>query len=86
MIPDINNFRDFLKAYTQDFENSRVMEKMIPRKFSTEEDIKNITTNLYYTQSHNHLNSLTKSLSEPIWDLLDRGGKRWRPLLSILVA
>ncbi len=27
----------------------------------------------------------TKALSEPIWDLLDRGGKRWRPALMLLV-
>ncbi|EGR30011.1 octaprenyl-diphosphate synthase, putative [Ichthyophthirius multifiliis] len=27
-----------------------------------------------------------KSLSEPIWDLLERGGKRWRPILCILIA
>jgi len=32
------------------------------------------------------LTSLTKSLSEPIWDLLDRGGKRWRPVLCMLIA
>lgn len=39
------------------------MEKIIPRAFKTEEDIRNVTNNLYYTQSHNHLNSLTKSIS-----------------------
>jgi len=29
---------------------------------------------------------LNKGLSNPIWDLLDRGGKRWRPVLAMLVA
>jgi len=29
---------------------------------------------------------LTKSISEPIWDLLDRGGKRWRPALCLLAC
>jgi geranylgeranyl pyrophosphate synthase len=29
---------------------------------------------------------LTKGLSEPIWDLLDRGGKRWRPVLCMIIA
>ncbi len=28
--------------------------------------------------------TLTKSLSEPIWNFLERGGKRWRPSLMIL--
>ncbi|MFA6048390.1 MAG: polyprenyl synthetase family protein [Candidatus Micrarchaeia archaeon] len=27
----------------------------------------------------------TSSLSQPIWDLLDRGGKRWRPAFMLLV-
>jgi geranylgeranyl diphosphate synthase, type I len=33
-----------------------------------------------------HVEACQKALSEPIWDLLDRGGKRWRPVLFILVA
>lgn len=28
--------------------------------------------------------SLTKSISEPVWDFLSRGGKRWRPLLMLV--
>ncbi|MBT3406888.1 polyprenyl synthetase family protein [Candidatus Woesearchaeota archaeon] len=28
--------------------------------------------------------SLSKALCDPIWDLLDRGGKRWRPALMLL--
>ncbi|MCK4714141.1 MAG: polyprenyl synthetase family protein, partial [Candidatus Aenigmarchaeota archaeon] len=30
--------------------------------------------------------SLTKSLAEPVWDLLNRGGKRWRPGLFLLIT
>lgn len=33
-----------------------------------------------------HIEACQKALTEPIWDLLDRGGKRWRPLLFLLVA
>ncbi|MEW6294953.1 MAG: polyprenyl synthetase family protein [Candidatus Diapherotrites archaeon] len=29
--------------------------------------------------------TLTRALSEPIWDFLDRGGKRWRPSLMLMV-
>lgn len=32
------------------------------------------------------LDSLNKSLAEPIWDLLNRGGKRWRPALFLLIT
>lgn len=30
--------------------------------------------------------TINKSLSEPIWDFLDRGGKRWRPALMLLAC
>lgn len=30
------------------------------------------------------LESLQKSIADPMWDLLDRGGKRWRPALFLL--
>jgi geranylgeranyl pyrophosphate synthase len=30
--------------------------------------------------------ALTKAIATPMWDLLDRGGKRWRPALLILIA
>ncbi|MBN1941158.1 MAG: polyprenyl synthetase family protein [Candidatus Diapherotrites archaeon] len=30
--------------------------------------------------------TLTKSAAEPIWEYLDRGGKRWRPALAILAC
>ncbi|MEM1677323.1 MAG: polyprenyl synthetase family protein [Nitrososphaerota archaeon] len=29
--------------------------------------------------------SITKTVLEPFWDLMDRGGKRWRPVLTLLV-
>lgn len=30
--------------------------------------------------------SLNSALSEPVWDLLNRGGKRWRPVLFLLIG
>ncbi len=32
------------------------------------------------------IETLEKSLCEPIWDFLNRGGKRWRPALFILIT
>ena len=29
--------------------------------------------------------ALQKALADPVWELLDRGGKRWRPLLFLLI-
>ena len=30
--------------------------------------------------------AVNKALNEPIYDLLDRGGKRWRPVLGLIMA
>jgi len=32
------------------------------------------------------VDALNKSIAEPLWDFLNRGGKRWRPALFLLVA
>ncbi len=34
---------------------------------------------------HDH-QALNKAIAEPIWDLLNRGGKRWRPALFLLIT
>ena len=62
-----------------------MMEKMIPRHF-TEDKLEQLSENQRFSGKQNHLNSLDMALSEPIWDLLDRGGKRWRPVLAMLIA
>ncbi len=32
------------------------------------------------------METLNKAIAEPIWDMLDRGGKRWRPALFLLIC
>jgi geranylgeranyl pyrophosphate synthase len=61
------------------------MEEMLPREFS-EEKLVRLSRNQRFSQGNNHIQSLNKTFSEPIWDLLDRGGKRWRPVLCMLIA
>lgn len=77
---------DLIKKYSSEFNSSKSLEKIVPRKFETEQDLEALASNLYYRKKQSHLTSLTKSLSQPIWDLLDRGGKRWRPILCMLIA
>lgn len=62
------------------------MEEIIPKQFKSNEDLHKFTTNLEYTKESNDLSSLTKVLSQPIYDLLERGGKRWRPTLCMFIA
>ncbi len=59
-----------------------VIERFIPRKF-TEENIEFICGKPRYEYN---IEALNKVLADPIWEFLDRGGKRWRPVLFLLVA
>jgi len=66
-------------------ENSReidkIIEKYIPRKYSNEM--------LEFTLGkarYKYDDSATDFISKPVWDLLDRGGKRWRPALCMMIG
>ncbi len=76
-MPDI---RDFLaeKAGTID---ERIM-RYLPRKL----DRKYLEWAFGKARYAYDVESLQESVSGPIWDFLDRGGKRWRPALFLLVA
>ncbi|HKZ88205.1 MAG TPA: polyprenyl synthetase family protein [Candidatus Bathyarchaeia archaeon] len=60
----------------------KAIEKYIPRKFT-----KNAVLFKVDPPKHRYnLETLNKAISEPIWDILDRGGKRWRPALFLLIC
>ncbi|MEM3696785.1 MAG: polyprenyl synthetase family protein [Candidatus Bathyarchaeia archaeon] len=59
----------------------KTIEKYIPRKFTKEALIFKLNP-----PSHSHnLEALNKAIAEPIWEFLERGGKRWRPALFLLI-
>jgi len=60
----------------------KAIEKYIPRKFSKDAVLFKVNPPMY---SYN-LEPLNKAIAEPIWDMLDRGGKRWRPALFLLIC
>jgi len=60
----------------------KVIEKYIPRKF-TKENMEFVCGKPRYEYN---IEAPQKAVAEPIWDMLDRGGKRWRPVLFLLVA
>ena len=57
-----------------------VIEKCIPRIFSESAVLFRINPPHY---AYN-LEALNKAVADPIWEFLDRGGKRWRPTLFLL--
>lgn len=60
----------------------KAVEKYIPRVFSKQAVLFKLIRPRY---SYN-LEALNKAVAEPIWEFLDRGGKRWRPTLFLLIC
>ena len=60
----------------------KTIEKYIPRSFSKDSVLFKVNPPMY---SYN-LEPLNRAVAEPIWDMLDRGGKRWRPALFLLIC
>jgi geranylgeranyl pyrophosphate synthase len=60
----------------------KVIEKYVPRMFSEKAVLFKINPARY---AYN-LEALNKAVAEPIWEFLDRGGKRWRPALFLLIC
>ena len=60
----------------------KTIEKYIPREFSEKAILFKVNPPNY---SYN-LETLNKALAEPIWEIIDRGGKRWRPALFLLIC
>jgi geranylgeranyl pyrophosphate synthase len=59
-----------------------VIEKYVPRKFQ-----KSSTAFVLSSPKYGYdLTALDKAVAEPIWEFLDRGGKRWRPALFLLIC
>lgn len=60
----------------------KTIEKYIPRKFSKNDVLFNVDPPRYGC----NLETINKAIADPIWDMLDRGGKRWRPVLFLLIC
>lgn len=60
---------------------NKMIEKYVPRNFGKNAVIFELSQPEY----EYNLEALNKAIAEPIWEFLDRGGKRWRPSLFLLV-
>lgn len=75
-MPDIESFLEETARKV----NARI-EKYIPRIFSENSLLFEFLRPGYRVD----VNALNKAISEPMWEFLDRGGKRWRPALFLLL-
>jgi len=60
----------------------KTIQKYIPREFTKDSVVFTLNPPRY---THD-LEALNKAIAEPIWEFLDRGGKRWRPALFLLIC
>jgi geranylgeranyl diphosphate synthase, type I len=71
---------DFLQEQAENI--NRDMERLLPRSL-THEWVQSVLGRSTYDVD---LETLSEALSDPVWDFLDRGGKRWRPVLLVTSA
>ena len=66
--------------YLKDIEKS--FEEILPRKF-TNASLQKVLSPTGYELD---VIAINKVINIPVWDLLDRGGKRWRPILFLTIV
>ena len=74
------SFEDFLEKTISIVD--KTIEKYIPRTLSKKAILFRISVPRY---AYN-FEALNKAVADPIWEFLDRGGKRWRPALFLLIC
>ncbi|MCL1971358.1 MAG: polyprenyl synthetase family protein [Candidatus Bathyarchaeota archaeon] len=60
----------------------KAIKAYIPRKFAKTSLLFQVIPPVY---SYN-LETVDRAIADPTWDMLDRGGKRWRPALFLLIC
>jgi geranylgeranyl pyrophosphate synthase len=60
---------------------NKTLEKWLPRKF----DEKQMEFMLGKPRYKYNVETINKSIADPFWNYMDRGGKRWRPTLFLLI-
>jgi len=84
MTPTIEIKRGEIVDYLEKLkpEIDRIIEKYLPKK-ATKKWLNFTFGKPHYTYNQK---ATEKSLIEPIWNFLSRGGKRWRPVLFLLIT
>jgi len=67
-------------------QNAPIIDKLIERYIPKEYDKSAIVFSLNPPRYDYNIEALDKAIAEPIWNFLERGGKRWRPSLFLLVV
>ncbi|TSC64653.1 MAG: geranylgeranyl diphosphate synthase, type I [Microgenomates group bacterium Gr01-1014_93] len=62
-------------------EIEKSLEKYLPRKY-TKSSLEKVLGPVRYELD---VDAINKAVNMPVWDFLDRGGKRWRPILFLTI-
>ncbi|MBI5332034.1 MAG: polyprenyl synthetase family protein [Candidatus Aenigmarchaeota archaeon] len=73
------NMEEILLKRTKNID--KLIEKYLPRKY----DKKSMEMTGGKPVYEYNLTAPTEAIAKPVWDLLDRGGKRWRPALLLMI-
>jgi geranylgeranyl pyrophosphate synthase len=60
----------------------KTIEKYLPRKYTKNAVLFQVDPPKYCC----NVETIDRAIADPIWDMLDRGGKRWRPALFLLIC
>jgi geranylgeranyl pyrophosphate synthase len=60
----------------------KAIERYVPRRYSK----KSLVFTLNWPRYEYSPKAVNKAIANPIWEFLDRGGKRWRPVLFLLIC
>ncbi len=61
---------------------NKMIERYVPRKYNPD----SLAFTLGAPRYEYNIEAVNKAIADPLWEFLDRGGKRWRPSLFLLVC
>jgi len=67
-------------------ENAPIIDQLIEHYIPKKYDKSAVVFSLNPPRYDYNIEALNKTIAQPIWDFLERGGKRWRPSLFLLVV
>src|SRR3989344_9567990 len=71
-------FEEYLEKSASDI--NKVLYRFFPRKITKKWLLKNLSAEEFNFD----IKAYHNAVANPLWDFLDRGGKRWRPALLLL--
>jgi geranylgeranyl pyrophosphate synthase len=87
-----SGFPESLTKYKKLIESSKpITEELFPRRLESPEQLstylrkEEVSPNLQI-KGQIPVESTNAGIFSPVWDLLDRGGKQWRPILGLIMA